>query len=226
VTHKVYKDVISSPLKHAKKKFILKKKMFSDKNLFVENLNEIYMKAEEKVDLMAFVEEYENDGLNPLYDLDHVNFKFNTTTLIAKRYHMPEKMDRSVVNMYLSIPNETVKTFNNILEDVDIEDYESVDEKVKDIKDLKKVRNELMKGNPSPLRISKINSQIKKLEKDVKENEARNERVKKAMKARRNRKGHTDLNVNKHPDHVHHHDLYYNDTFHGIAKMFESIFGS
>ena len=226
VVHKHYKDVISSPQKHAKRKFIAKPLPPLEPNLFVEQLHEIFMKNEMRSQIMSFNHEFEDDGINPLYDLDHVNFKFNTTTLIAKRYHMPEKMDRSVVNMYLSIPEDNIQEFNKVIEEYDIEDFESVDEKVRDIKDLKKVRAELLKGDPSPMEITKINMKIKKLEKDVKENEARNEIVKKAMKARKNRKGHTDLNVNKYPDYVHHHDLYYNDTFSGITHMFEQIFGS
>jgi hypothetical protein len=227
MNHKVYRDVISSPNTHAPRKMPPKVPGFpAEKALFVENLNQVFEKVEEKSDVLRFFHEYEKDGLDPLHDLDFVNFRFNTTTLIEKRFALPEKLQRSVVTQYMGISRDHIKEFNDEMEDVKVDDYETVDEKVREIKDLRLVLGELTKTGGDPMKMMKINVEIKRLEKAVVENEARRKVFDKAMKRRRNRKGHSDLNHNKHPDHHHHLDLYYNDTFAGITHMFELVFGT
>jgi len=226
MSHKPYRDVISSPNKHAPRKMPPKFKNVDEKAIFIENLNQIFEKVEEKSKVMEFYHEYEKEGLDPLYDLDFVNWRFNTTTLIEKRFAIPEKLDRSVVTQYMATSQDHIKEFNEELEDVKIDDYETTDEKVREIKDLRLVLGELNKTGGSPMEMMKINVEIKRLEKAAVENEARRKVFDKAMKRRRNRKGHSDLNHNKHPDHHHHLDLYYNDTFAGISHMFELVFGT
>lgn len=230
VTRQFYKDVISQPLEHGMKPKPGKKK---DPNaptppeaILIELPNEIFDKTEARSKIMSFVHEFEKEGLDPLMQLDHVNFKYNTTSLIAKRFALPEKIDRRVMQAYVALNKKLLKEFNNDVESVDIEDFDSVDEKLRDAKDLMKVRSVLMKTGEDPLKVAQLSMEIRKIETMAREAEARNKIVKAAMRARLNRKGHTDLNKNKFPDYHHHFDLYYNDTFHGIEEMFANIFGS
>ena len=226
MSHKAYRDVISSPNTHAPRKMPPKPKSMDEPALFVEKLNQIFEKVEEKSRVLEFFHEYEKEGLDPLHDLDHVDFRYNTTRLIEKRFEIPEKLDRSVVTQYMGTSRDHIKEFNEEMEDVKVDDYETIDEKVREIKDLRKVLGELTKTGGSPMEMMKINTEINRLQKAVMENEARRKVFDKAMKRRRNRQGHSDLNHNKHPDHHHHLDLYYNDTFAGIAHMFELVFGT
>ena len=228
LVHKNYRDVISSPMKHAQVK---KKSKYNASNtpppsLWVENLNQIFEKSKAETKVMTFVHEYEEYGIDPLMDLDHVNWAFNTTTLIEKRFAIPEKINRGVMNQYMGVPVDIIKGFNNELEDTNIDDYDSMDEKLRDVKDLKLKLAVMTKSDEHPLELHKVQKEISRLEKALLENEANRKRVDKAMKAYRNRKGHSDLNHNKYPDYHHHFDLYYNDTFHGITHMFEKVFGS
>ena len=224
--HKVYRDVVSSPNTHALRKVPKRPTEQFEESFYIEELNQIFEKVEEKSKVMEFFHEFEEEGLDPLYDLDHVNFRFNTTSLIEKRFAIGEKLDRNVVSQYMALSKDHIKEFNDELEDVKVDDFDDINSKLQEVKDLKLVRKELAKDGNSPMKIAKINAEIKRIEKAVAENEARRKIVDKAMKRRRHRQGHSDLNHNKHPDHHHHMDLYYNDTFAGIAHMFEMVFGS
>ena len=223
---KGYHDFYSKPQKHKKRKMRKKKRRHPlPQALFVENLNQIFERVEAKVDIKEFVNVYEKDGLNPIHNLELINFKFNITKLIEERYKIPEKLVASTVYAYTGLNKELLKEFNTDL-DVDIEVYEDVNDMMIEVNRYKQLRRKVMEHDNNPILIHKLNVAIDRLQKLAKENQARKEKVKKAMRARRNRKGHTDLNKNKYPDYHHHHDLYFNDTFHGIAEMFSHIFGS
>lgn len=229
VKHQIYKDVISQPLEHAPKKSAKKKNPHAPTppaSILIELPNEIFDKSEARSKIMSFVHEFEKEGLDPLWQLDHVNFKYNTTSLIAKRFALPEQIDRRVMEVYVALNKKRLKEFNGDFERVDLEDFDSVDEKLRDAKDLMKVRSVLIKTGEDPLKVAQLSMEIRKIEAMAREAEARNKIVKKEMRRRLNRKGHTDINKNKFPDYHHHFDLYYNDTFHGIEEMFANIFGS
>ena len=229
VKHHMYKDVISQPLEHAPKKNLKKKNPHAPTpppSILIELPNEIFDKSEARSKIMTFVHEFEKKGLDPLWQLDHVNFKYNTTSLIAKRFALPEQIDRRVMEVYVALTKQRLKEFNGDFERIDIEDFDSVDEKLRDAKDLGKVRSVLIKTGEDPLKVAQLSMEIRKIEAQAREAEARNKIVKKEMRRRMNRKGHTDINKNKFPDYHHHFDLYYNDTFHGIEEMFANIFGS
>ena len=226
VEHKHYRDVISSPNEHGDRKFILKPQEDFPKTFNIEILSQIFEKSLARSKVMTFYHEFEDEGLDPLEDLDHVNFKYNTTNIIRKRFELPEELDRSVVSQYLSIPRETLVEFNDDMEDMEIDDFDTVDEKLRDVKDLMLIRNEMLKGDHKPIDIAQINVKIGKLEKAMLENEANRKKVIKAMKLLRARSGHSDLNHNKYPHYHHHHDMYYTDSFAGVTHLFESFFGT
>ena len=220
-----YQDFYSKPLEHAQRKRMPVKKKVYPPTIKVENPNEIFERITDKIDIEDFEYKFEKVGLDPLHNIELVNFKYNITRLIEMRYKLPEKLVATTVHQYLSIDKQFLKEFNKDIEK-DIDVYEDVNEVMMEVNRMKQFRKKLMMYEPNPVLLHKINKDIKDLQKKAAENNARKQVVKKAMKARRNRKGHTDLNVNKHYDHHHHHDLYFNDTFHGIADMFTHIFGS
>jgi hypothetical protein len=193
--------------------------------LNVENLNQIFEKVESKVDTREFTYAFEKEGLDPLHNVELLNFRYNITRLIEMRYKLPEKMAATTVQQYVSIDRDFLKSFNKDIEkDVDV--YEDVNEIMSDVNRLRQFKRKIMRGDNDPFLLAKINKEMSRLKKVAKENAARSKAYKKEMKRRRNRKGHSDLNHNKYPFYHHHFDLYYNDTFHGIEEMFSHIFGS
>ena len=154
--------------------------------------------------------------------------KFNTTLLIQKRYELSEQMERSIINLYLSITKEDEISFNEDMKAVIIEDYESINDMLKEIKDLKKKRNEMVKTGASPQEIHEINKEIKNLHKKLKQDQVNKEILHKQMLAVKEKKENMDhdMNYNKYPDFHHHKDSQYEDTFNGIQQHFENIFGS
>ena len=130
---------------------------------------------------MSFVHEFEKEGLDPLWQLDHVNFKYNTTSLIAKRFALPEQIDKRVMEVYVALTKQRLKEFNGDFERIDIEDFDSVDEKLRDAKDLAKVRSVLIKTKENPLKIAQLSMEIRKIEAQAREAEARNKIVKKGL---------------------------------------------
>ena len=193
--------------------------------LRLETIHQIFERIEEKINIGEFSLTFEKEGLNPLHNIELINYRYNITRLIEMRYKLPEQMSATAVNQYMLVNSNYVKGFNHDL-DKEIDVFEDVHEINLEINWYKQLRKKVMIGNKNPMYIQKINNKIRQLTKKAKENAARREVVKKAMKNRMNRKGHTDLNYNKYPYFHHHHDLYFNDTFHGIAEMFTHIFGS
>ena len=218
-------DFYSKKNKEFPKRKIYKKKQKFPEAYKVEELNQIFEKVESKVDTSKFAYAFEKDGLNPLHNVELLNFRYNITRLIEMRFKLPEKISYTTVKEYMGVDAKTLKDFNKDLE-WDVSVYEDVNEIMSEVNRLNQFRKKIMKGDQDPMLLAKITKEMNRLKKMAKENAARKEVVKKEMRRRRNRKGHTDLNHNKYPDFHHHHDLYFNDTFHGIEEMFSHIFGS
>lgn len=207
------------------KKILRKKKVKYPFIINPEAMSQIFERIEEKINISDFQLIFEKKGLNPLHNIELINYRYNITRLIEMRYKLPEKLSRTSVHQYMLVNEQYMKNFNTDM-DKDLDVYEDVSDVMIEINWYKQLRKKVMLGNKNPLYIQQINYKIRTLMKKAKENAARKEVVKKAMKARMNRKGHTDINHNKYPFFHHHHDLYFNDTFHGIAEMFTHIFGS
>jgi hypothetical protein len=225
VLHKEYEDVISRPNNHVEWDI---PQTASDKTEGDEPRNEVFDKSEASIKIKDFVHEIEKEGINPLIDLLHVNYRIDITLLIQKRFAVGERLNRNVLQQYLVANNLVVKEFNEDLEFVKIDDFESINEKLQDVKDLRKVMEKLVESGEEPLKIAELNRQIKDKEADIAENEAKRKMVeKKALIDKKKRdKGESDLNYNKHHDHNHHADLYFDDSFNGIQHSFKAIFGS
>ena len=208
-----------------KRKGRQKKKVHYPESYKIENLNQIFEKVESKVDTSTFAYAFEKSGLDPLHNVELLNFKYNITRLIEMRFKLPEKIAFTTVKAYMGIDKKTLKEFNKDLE-WDVSEYEDVNEIMSEVNRLNQFRKKIMKGDQDPILLAKLSKEIRVLKKQAKENQARKEMVKKEMRRRRKPKNKSDLNHNKYPYYHHHHDLYFNDTFHGIEEMFSHIFGS
>ena len=224
--HKNYEDVVSRPNNHIEWKTPQLEKKIDDGGGDVRH--EIFDKSEATIKIKHFVYEFEEEGINPLYDLNHLNYKIDVTKLIQKRFELSEKLNREVLHLYLKNGNESVKEFNEEISDMKVDDYETINEKLQEVKDLKKVQKELVKTGGDPVKLTQITSTIAKKEKEIQENEAKRKITDKveAIKRRKRKKGDSDLNYEKYPDHHDHLDLYFDDSFNGIQHHFKSIFGS
>jgi hypothetical protein len=224
--HKNYEDVVSRPNDHIEWKPTGLGKKLDDTGGDVRH--QVFDKSEATIKIKNFVYEFEEEGINPLYDLDHLNYKIDVTTLIQKRFEMSEKLNREVLHLYLKANNEFVKDFNEQIHDMKVDDFETINEKLKEVKDLKKVQKELVKTGDEPVKLTQITTLIAKKEKEINENEARRKISDKvaAIKRQKRKKGDSDLNYDKHPDHHDHLDMYFHDSFNGIQHHFQSIFGS
>lgn len=225
VEHKNYEDVISRPNQHIEWS---KPKPTSDKVEGGEPRNEVFDKSEASIKIKDFVHEVEVEGINPLKDLLHVNYRIDITKLIEKRFALGERLNKDVLHQYMLANTEALKQFNEDIEFTKIDDFESINEKLIEVKDLKKVLKELVKTGDEPLKVAEINRQINEKEKDIAENEARRKIVEKkfAIDKKKREQGDSDLNKEKHVDHKHHEDLYFDDSFNGIQHSFKAIFGS
>lgn len=224
--HKNYEDVVSRPNNHIPWGNP-PKQASSDKD-GGEPKNEIFEKSEATIKIKHFVHEYEKEGINPLVDLLHLNYKIDVTELIKKRFEISEKLNREVLHLYLKANQEVVTQFNEEIEDLKVDDFDSIDEKLKEIKEMRKVQKELVKIGDDPIKLTEITGQISKLEKQIMANEAQRKIADKvaAIKRRKKKNQDSDLNYEKYPDHHDHEDLYFNDSFNGIQHHFKSIFGS
>lgn len=229
VIHKEYRDVISNPNKHVTPGRPKPEKLPEVQH--VEPLSAIFEKSEAATDIQNFIHEFVKEGLDPLFELDHVNFRFNVTTLIERRYRLPERLDRRALGQYLLLNKKRMKEFNEDIDMVEIKDFDTIDEKLRDVKELRKKLEVMLKTPTKPeekLKIVELQSEIKKMEKAVLENEAKDKMLRKhtLRQMKKREKGDSDLNKNRYPDYHHHKDLYFDDSFAGINKHFEEIFGS
>ena len=224
--HKPYEDVVSRPNNHIPWGNPPKQPSADDDG--GEAKNEIFEKSEATIKIKSFVHEFEKEGINPLVDLLHINYKVDVTELIKKRFELSEQLNRDVLHLYLKADKEVVTQFNEELEDLKVDDFDTVDEKLKEVKELRKVQKELVKIGDDPLKLTEVTQQISKLEQQVMAAEAQRKVADKvaAIKRRKRKSQDSDLNYEKYPDHHDHMDLYFNDSFNGIQHHFKSIFGS
>lgn len=225
--HKEYEDVISRPNDHLPWNQVPE----NDPEYEVYNVepkNQIFEKSEAAMNIKKFVLEFEEEGIDPMLDLNHVNYQIDITTLISKRFSLSEPLNKEVLHLYLLANQKTVDDFNNQVFDLKIDDYNEINSQLEEVKDLKKVMAELVKDGDDPKRVSEINSQIKSIESEIAKSAAQKKMVNKmhAIKRQKDKGRNHDMNYNKHPHHHDHHDLYFNDSFNGIEHKFTSIFGS
>lgn len=229
INHKEYRDVISRPNTHAPRKGN-KEEAKADKSGVEspEQVNEIFPKSKATVKIHHFHHEYAEEGLDPLIELLHVNYRFNVTTLIERRFLLPERLSRNVVNQYLSVNQEAEKDFNTDIHELKIDDFETIDEKMRDIKELIQVRKVLMKDGASPGKLTEINSEIQSKEKAVLANEANKKLLIRMNRIKREKRKnmYSDLNLNKYPHYHHHTDAYSEDSLAGIQHHIAAFFGS
>ena len=223
--HTPFEDFYSKTQTHGKRFIPKKKKKPYPMTVPTEPLHQIFERVQAKIDIQEFAHVYRKRGLDPLHNLELVNFRYNITRLIEMRYKLPEKLTAYTVQTYIALNKELIKDFNKDI-DHEIEIYEDVNDIMFDVNRLKQLRKKLMKLDKDPILLHKINKEIRHLKKAAKANAARREIVRRNARKRKNMTGHTDLNHNKYPNYHHHHDFYFNDTFHGIQEMFTHIFGS
>lgn len=226
ISHKHYRDVISNPNPQVAPGRPKPEKL--PEVVHVEPLSAIFDKTEAAVDITCLVHEFEEEGLDPLAEMDHLNYQFDTERLIEIRYKLPERLDRVALNQYLLLSKKRVKEFNEDISEITIKDFDTMDEKMRDIKDMRKKMEVLMKDKVHPAKVMILQSKIAKMEKEMIENEAASMLVEKHARRQQKKRDNmeSDLNKNRYKDYHHHKDLYYEDTFAGIHKEFEEMFGS
>ena len=226
ISHKDYRDVISNPNPQVAPGRPKPEKL--PEVVHVEPLSAIFDKTEAAIDIQSFVHEFVKEGLDPLAECDHINYQFDTERLIEIRYKLPERLNRIALHQYLLLNRKRCKEFNEDITEITIKDFDTMDEKMRDIKDMRKKMEVLMKDKVHPAKVMIMQSKIAKMEKEMIENEAASRLVEKhARRQQKKRKNmDSDLNKNRYPDYHHHKDLYYEDTFAGIHKEFEEMFGS
>ena len=138
----------------------------------VEKMNQIFERVENKVDTREFTYAFEKEGLDPLHNVELLNFRYNITRLIEMRYKLPEKMSATTVQQYVSIDRHYMKSCNKDIEkDVDV--YEDLNEIMSEVNRLRQFKKKIMAGNQDPVLLGKITREMNRLKKVAKENAAR-----------------------------------------------------
>ena len=97
------------------KKFKEKKKIVHSR---IETSSEIYNKNFDELQMEKFEIEYKDEGMDPSYFIDLVDFDLDITGLIKKKFKLPEKVTNSVIHQYLSYYPKLVNTFNHEIDNM------------------------------------------------------------------------------------------------------------
>ena len=85
---------------------------FKAKHVVTESASEIYHKSLPHFQVSKFDLTYNEDGIRPLRHFALINYRFNITTLINRKFQMEERLDDSVVQNYFLAGPRTINKFN------------------------------------------------------------------------------------------------------------------
>lgn len=85
---------------------------FKAKHVVTETASEVYIKSLPHFNVSKFGLVYNEDGIRPLKHFALINYRFNITTLINRKFQKEERLDDSVVQSYFLSGPKTINKFN------------------------------------------------------------------------------------------------------------------
>lgn len=196
----------------------------------IEDISQIFDKAQPTVDISFFESSIEKEGLNPLKYASSVDYFYNVSNLLNEKFAREEQLSINVLDAYLSVSAKVVNKFNSDI-DLPITGYSELLIQLQFLPQLEKVIK-FAKAQKNTLLLKKAENMKKKL---IIERAAEMQTKEKLLMMKKMKKLMHQMNVelqkvkmealkNATADHVNR--PHFKENMNGISGFFTSLFGS